>query len=87
MGNIGPWELALVLLIALIVFGPGKLPEAAKGLGKAVREFKQASNGVQKQFQEAIKNDEPITPVKTTTINDNPLKNDFCQNNSTAQCK
>lgn len=65
-GNIGPWELVLILLIALIVFGPGKLPDVAKGLGKAVNEFKNASSGIQKQFQDALKEDETPKPVQAT---------------------
>lgn len=65
-GNIGPWELVLILLIALIVFGPGKLPDVAKGLGKAVNEFKNASSGIQKQFQDALKEDETPNPVQAT---------------------
>lgn len=43
-GNFGPWELILILVIALIVFGPGKLPEAGKALGRAVGEFRKATN-------------------------------------------
>lgn len=66
MFNIGPWELVLILLIALIVFGPGKLPDVAKGLGKAVNEFKSASNGIQKQFQDALKEEEPQKPIEAT---------------------
>jgi len=58
IGNIGPWELVLILLIALIVVGPGKLPEVAKSLGKATREFKKATTGVQKEFQDAMKFDD-----------------------------
>ena len=66
IGNIGPWELVLILLIALIIFGPGKLPEVAKGLGKAVNQFKNASSGLQKEFQDAIKDSEPpVEPAKT----------------------
>ncbi|HWP97156.1 MAG TPA: twin-arginine translocase TatA/TatE family subunit [Syntrophomonadaceae bacterium] len=65
-GNIGPWELVLILLIALIVFGPGKLPDVAKGLGKAVNEFKNASSGIQKQFQDALKEDETPKPIQAT---------------------
>lgn len=65
IGNIGPWELVLILLIALIIFGPGKLPDVAKGLGKAVNQFKNASSGIQKEFQDALKDDPPAEPAKT----------------------
>ncbi len=41
--NIGPMELILLLVLALIILGPRKLPEAAKGLGKAISEFRKAS--------------------------------------------
>jgi sec-independent protein translocase protein TatA len=40
MPNIGPMEIAIVLIIALIVFGPKRLPELGKSLGKGIREFK-----------------------------------------------
>ena len=43
MFNIGMPELILILIIALIVFGPGKLPEIGSALGKAVREFRKAT--------------------------------------------
>ncbi|MEN6460143.1 MAG: twin-arginine translocase TatA/TatE family subunit [Syntrophomonas sp.] len=66
MGNIGPWELVLILFIALVIFGPGKLPEVAKGMGKAVRDFKQASTSVEKQFQEVMKAEAPEDPVIAT---------------------
>jgi len=41
--NIGPMELILILILALIIFGPGKLPEVARGFGKAISEFRRAS--------------------------------------------
>ncbi len=40
MPNIGPMEILVVLIIALIVFGPKRLPELGKSLGKGIREFK-----------------------------------------------
>lgn len=40
MGNVGPMEIIVVLIIALIVFGPKKLPELGKSLGKGINEFK-----------------------------------------------
>lgn len=42
--NIGPGELILVLLIALVVIGPGKLPDVGHALGKSIREFRQATS-------------------------------------------
>jgi sec-independent protein translocase protein TatA len=65
IGNIGPWELIFILLIALIVVGPGKLPEVAKSIGKASREFKKATSGVKKEIDEAMRfDDEPQNTVK-----------------------
>ncbi|NLV16091.1 MAG: twin-arginine translocase TatA/TatE family subunit [Syntrophomonadaceae bacterium] len=57
-GSVGPWELILVLAIALIIFGPGKLPEVAKSLGKGINEFKKASNDVRQQVQDAVNLDD-----------------------------
>ena len=45
MGNIGPMEIGIVLVIALIVFGPKKLPELGSSLGKGIREFKGSISG------------------------------------------
>jgi sec-independent protein translocase protein TatA len=43
MGAIQPWHLILVLVIVLIVFGPGRLPEVGKSVGGAIREFRKAT--------------------------------------------
>jgi sec-independent protein translocase protein TatA len=45
MPNIGPMEIAIVLIIALIVFGPKRLPELGKSLGKGIQEFKGTISG------------------------------------------
>jgi sec-independent protein translocase protein TatA len=45
MPNIGPMEIILVLIVALIVFGPKKLPELGKSLGKSINEFKGSIGG------------------------------------------
>ena len=45
MPNIGPMEIAIVLIIALIVLGPKKLPEMGRSLGKGIREFKGSIGG------------------------------------------
>lgn len=45
MPNVGPFELAIVLVIALIVFGPKRLPELGRSLGKGIREFRGSLSG------------------------------------------
>lgn len=45
MPNIGPMEIAIVLIIVLVVFGPKKLPDLGKSLGKGMREFKGSIGG------------------------------------------
>ena len=45
MPNIGPLEIAIVLVIALIIFGPSRLPELGKSAGKGFREFKDSITG------------------------------------------
>jgi sec-independent protein translocase protein TatA len=45
MFGLGMPELVIILVVALIFFGPGKLPELGSGLGKAIRSFKKASEG------------------------------------------
>jgi sec-independent protein translocase protein TatA len=45
MPNIGPLELAIVLVIALIIFGPKRLPDLGRSLGKGMREFKDSITG------------------------------------------
>lgn len=56
--NIGPWELIAILAVVLIIFGPGKLPEVGKSLGKTIKEFRNASSGASAQVEEALS--EPI---------------------------
>ena len=53
--SVGPWELILILAIALIIFGPGKLPEVGRSLGKSINEFKKASNEIKQQVEAEIK--------------------------------
>jgi sec-independent protein translocase protein TatA len=52
--NIGPTELIIVLVIALIVIGPKRLPEVGKSLGKGMREFKDSLSGERKDEDEDV---------------------------------
>ena len=55
MPNIGPMEIAIVLIIALIVFGPKRLPELGKSLGKGIQEFKGTIGGDKSDHEEQEK--------------------------------
>jgi sec-independent protein translocase protein TatA len=48
-GLLQPMHLIIILVIALVIFGPGKLPELGKGLGKSIREFKKAMSVDEKE--------------------------------------
>lgn len=58
MPNIGFPELILILLIALLIFGPKKLPEIGKSIGKAISELKRASNELKETIEEEIRAEE-----------------------------
>jgi sec-independent protein translocase protein TatA len=48
-GWFGPWELLILVLVVLLVFGPKRLPEIGRGLGKGMREFKDSVTGKQEK--------------------------------------
>ncbi|MCE2393531.1 TatA/E family twin arginine-targeting protein translocase [Candidatus Poribacteria bacterium] len=55
---IGPWELIVILIIALLVFGPKRLPDMGRSLGKAIREFRNAGKEIQNDIAESIDENE-----------------------------
>jgi sec-independent protein translocase protein TatA len=55
---IGPMELIIILVIALVVFGPKRLPDMGRSLGKAIREFRNAGKEIQNDIVESIDKDE-----------------------------
>jgi TatA/E family protein of Tat protein translocase len=61
MGPIGVPELLIIFVVALIVFGPRKLPELGKSLGKGIAEFKRASNELRSTLDEEIRLEERKT--------------------------
>ena len=54
-GSIGMPELVIIMVIALIIFGPRKLPELGRSLGKSIGEFKKASNELQRTLEDEIR--------------------------------
>jgi sec-independent protein translocase protein TatA len=65
IGNIGPLELLLVLALALLILGPGKLPEVGAAFGKTIREFRKASTEVNEAVNPAAPA-APATPAQPT---------------------
>ena len=54
MFGLGATELVLIIVLALIVFGPNKLPEVGSALGRTIKEFKQSAREVENEFKEEI---------------------------------
>jgi sec-independent protein translocase protein TatA len=55
MFNVGPTELMVILVLALIVFGPKKLPEMGKSIGKGLKEFRKAQTEIKREISGALK--------------------------------
>ena len=56
------WIIAIVLVIVLIIWGPGKLPDVGSGLGRAIREFRKASTETRDEFVKATRPDDAPAP-------------------------
>ena len=69
MLNVGPAELLVVLVVALLVLGPNKLPDAARQVGRALAELRRMSSGFQAEMRDALR--EPVEgrpgPARSTT--------------------
>jgi sec-independent protein translocase protein TatA len=63
LGSIGMPELLVIFLIALIVFGPRKLPELGRSLGRGIAEFKKATNELQRTLEEEIRVEQERLPA------------------------
>ena len=54
--NLGPWEILLILVVILILFGARRLPELARGLGQGINEFRDAVDSSKKEIIDGIEN-------------------------------
>ena len=68
MGPIGMPEMVVIAVIALIIFGPRKLPELGKSLGKSIAEFKRASNELKNTLEDEIRTEELQDARKSAQI-------------------
>ena len=66
LGSIGMPEMIIILVIALIIFGPRKLPELGRSLGKSLAEFKRASNDLRSTLEEEIRIEEQKAKIDAT---------------------
>ena len=66
--GIGPWEIAVVVIIALVVFGPKRLPELGQSLGKAITGFKSGLKSSEEEIRAALKDDASAKPADQAQI-------------------
>lgn len=64
MGSIGFPEIMVVLVVALIVLGPARLPDAARSMGKALRELRSLTAGFEREVRAALDDDSPPPPAE-----------------------
>lgn len=67
MPNIGGWEIAIVVVLALLIFGPKKLPELGSSLGRSITGFKRGLKETKEDVQTAIKEDVTADTETTAT--------------------
>jgi len=65
--GIGTWEILLIFLVALLLFGAKRIPEIAKGLGKGITEFKRAVKDVKDEIETSAEDTTPSQPPPHTT--------------------
>src|SRR5258706_3996669 len=88
MGSVGVPELIIIFTIALIIFGPRKLPELGKSLGRSLAEFKRASNELKSTLDEEIRSEERRSterqePPRVSTPVDHISGDEMAQNTGT----
>jgi len=66
--GIGPMEIILILIIGLIIFGPGKLPQIGRDLGKALRSFKKAATDLTAEMSKELEEEKKEINSDTTQI-------------------
>ncbi|MDR1726972.1 MAG: twin-arginine translocase TatA/TatE family subunit [Acidobacteriota bacterium] len=81
MGSLGMQEIVIIFIIALIVFGPRKLPEIGKTIGKGLAEFKKASNELKQTWEDEVNLDKEKAALKNlvteNTINPSEIVEDI----------
>ena len=97
LGSVGVPELIIIFILALIIFGPRKLPDLGRSLGKSLAEFKRASNELRNTLDEEIWLDDeratrapepsalpPAEPVRPSVVNESPIAGSIPRQNGSA---
>lgn len=90
MFGLQPTHLILILVVALLIFGPSRLPEIGKAFGQTLREFQNSTKEVTRSLEEGIRTEttKPDEPVKVSCKNCSkpiPMGAKFCPECGTAQ--
>ncbi len=72
MFNIGPTELIIILVLALIVFGPQRLPEIGRSIGRSLREFRRASDEIRGEIERDLDDEQPAPTQKSQEATPSP---------------
>ncbi len=62
IGPLGIWELLIILVVVLLIFGPRRLPEMARGIGQSVREFRKGIRDMKDDIETEVKKDDVAAP-------------------------
>lgn len=87
MGSLGWQEILIIFVIALIVFGPRKLPELGKSLGKGLSEFKRASNELKQTWEEEVRLDKEKEAVADIIKDSTISASDFVESETSGGSK
>ena len=74
IGPFGVWEILIILVVVLLIFGPRRLPEMAKGLGQSVREFRKGIKDMKDDFETEVKKEDPKPQAVTTETTTEAVK-------------
>jgi len=64
LGMVGPWQIIIIALVVVLLFGGKKIPEMFRGIGDGIKEFKKATKDDEVKKEEAVKDAKPETEIK-----------------------